>query len=266
MDFDDPIQRRVFFEVHRDLPREGPGNRSSTLEALQRVHDAPGAVTPLRVLDVACGPGMQTLDVALNLPQAHVVAVDLHAPFLRELGRRTAAAGVAERVSPIVADMHRLPLADGALDLVWCEGAAYIMGVEQALEAWRRLLRPGGACAFTEAVWLRDDPPAAVRACWEEYPDMGGVEDCRELIQRHGYDLLGDFVLPAAAWWDDYYGPMEARLAALDARYRGDPAAAGVLADCRAEIDIYRRFGDWYGYAFFVARKPRGEDPCRVER
>lgn len=85
---------------------------------------------------------------------------------------------------------------------------------------------------------------------------MGDVAHCRDLLSERGYELIGDFVLPPAAWWDDYYAPMEARLEAIEARYRENPAALEVLAECREEIDVYRRYGDWYGYAFFIARKP----------
>ncbi|MFU8816408.1 MAG: hypothetical protein ACNA7W_13745 [Pseudomonadales bacterium] len=99
-----------------------------------------------------------------------------------------------------------------ATDLVWCEGAAYLIGVGRALAGWREVLRPGGRLAFTEAVWLRDPAPAEVRACWDEYPAMS------------------------------------------------DASATRNLAACRQEIDIFRRHGDCYGYQFFVAKKPGGDD------
>lgn len=256
MDLNDPAQRRAFFEVHQDLPREGPGNRESTMRALDVVIAAGGS-PPARVLDIGCGPGMQTLDLAGALPDATLLALDLHERFLHDLGRRAADAGCADGVHPVRADMTRLPVADAAVDAVWCEGAAYIMGVDVALEAWLRVLRSGGFVAFTEAVWLKGGAvPEPVHACWQEYPGMGDVEHCRALIRQRGYTLLDDFVLPPEAWWDDYYVPMEARLRILEER-ADEPGVAPVLAACREEIDICRRFGDWYGYAFFIARKPQ---------
>lgn len=255
MDLSDPIQRRTFFQVHQGLPREGPGNTQSTLKALELARPSADWGDPVQVVDVACGPGMQTLDLISALPGARILALDLHEDFLRDLGQRAAGTAADAHVAPVRGDMRHLPLRDAAADLVWCEGAAYIMGVEQALETWWRLLRPGGVCAFTEAVWLRVDPPPPVRACWAEYPAMADLEACRGLIRRVGYELLGHFVLPGEAWWDDYYGPMSGRIEALAAS-DPEPGAAAVLAECRQEIDIWRRFGDWYGYAFFVARKP----------
>jgi SAM-dependent methyltransferase len=254
MDFADHRQRAVFFDVHSGLPREAPGSRASTGRALALAGVA--ARAGLRVLDVACGPGAQTLDLAILLPGADIVALDLHAPFLSALRERISAAGVHARVMAVRADMARLPVADASIDLVWCEGAAYIVGVGAALALWQRVLRPGGIAAFTEAVWLRADVPDVVRALWAEYPAMVDVPATRERIGAAGFDLLGDFLLPEAAWWDDYYGPMAVRIDALTRRYRHDSVASAVLDECRHEIDVFREHSDCYGYAFFVARNP----------
>ena len=63
----------VFRDIHRGLPRQGPGTDATTLAALDL---CVGAHEPARVLDVGCGPGMQTLAIACSL-NAHVVAVDV---------------------------------------------------------------------------------------------------------------------------------------------------------------------------------------------
>jgi len=249
MDFADPHQRRIFFELHSGLPREGPGNRDSTARAIAMVGALP---TRPRILDIACGPGMQTMDLAALLPEARIVAVDMHEPFLEELQRRAAAAGVAHRIEALRADMAALPFATGCFDLIWCEGAAYIMGVGNALRAWRPLLRDGGKLALTEAVWLKPDAPEPVRRCFAEYPAMGDVASNRKLVRDCGYELLGDFVLPDAAWWDDYYGPMEERLADLTSKYAGDSVATAVLAENREELELFRLYSGYYGYVFLI--------------
>jgi ubiquinone/menaquinone biosynthesis C-methylase UbiE len=206
-----------------------------------------------RVLDIACGPGMQTMDLARLLPDAEIVAIDTHTPFLAEVDRRARAAGVAGRVRTVEADMRALPFDDSSFDLLWCEGAAYLMGVAEALRAWRRLLRPGGRVALSDAVWLCPDPPAAVRRWWAEYPEMRDLAGCRALVAESGYRLLGDLILPAESWCTHYYDPVATRLAELAPNYAGDPVAEAVLQEARDEIAIQRDFADTCGYAFLVA-------------
>ena len=200
------------------------------------------------------------------LPGARIVAVDNHPPFLDELDRRAAERGVGDRVETRNADMKALDFPPGRFDLVWCEAAAYVMGFRQALESWRPLLSPDGKMAVSEVVWLRSDPPPALRRFWSaEYPAITDVAGCRALAREAGYELRGDFVLPEEAWWENYYAPLEARLAALEARYAGDPAAQGVLAEHREEIDFYRRYREYYGYCFFVlARSAAHPSTTRV--
>jgi SAM-dependent methyltransferase len=249
MDFADPEQRRVFFDVHSGLPREGPGNRASTERALA----VAGVLPPRpRVLDIACGPGMQTLDLADLLPNAKITAIDGHAPFLIELRSRAAERGYSQRITTQLADLRALPFAPGSFDLIWCEGAAYIMGFERALHAWQPLLTRTGRIAITEPVWLRADAPAHVREQWTSYPAMTDVAGCRAAVARAGLQLLGDFVLPEAAWWDHYYGPMQTRLGELARTYANDPIAQAVLEDCAREIAIYRDYASFYGYVFLI--------------
>ena len=249
MDFSDARQRTAFFAIHSDLDREGPGNGPSTRRALALAQPLPRRP---RVLDIACGPGAQTLDLAASLPDASIVVVDSHAPYLEQLRRRAIVAGCSDRIATVHGDMSALDLRPGVFDLIWCEGAAYIMGVPAALRAWRPLLREGGRIALTEAVWLRDDPPPEVRANWAEYPAMVDVPAVRDQFEAAGYALLGDFVLPSEAWWE-YYGPIVARLARLKGRFDDDPVAAAVIEEGRAEVECYRKHPDYFGYAFFIA-------------
>ena len=250
MNLSDPAQRRVFLDVHSALPREGPGNRASTARALCLMGALPKA--PL-IVDVA---GAQTLDLAELVPDAHIVAIDAHPPYLDELRRRTAGAGIANRVDVLRGDMRVLPFEPGSVDVLWCEGAAYVMGVPAALEAWAPLLDAGGRIALTEPVWLSQDAPDAVRANWAEYPAMTDVESCRAIVRRAGFNLLGDFLLPESAWWDDYYGPLEARARLLVDKYRGEPVAQAVIDDALSEVAIYRDYAAYYGYQFFVMSRP----------
>lgn len=253
MDFEDPKARAVFFDIHCGLQREGPGNRDSTRRALDLARPLPEQP---KVLDIACGPGMQTMDLADLLPDAEIAAIDNHRPFVEEANRRAAECGVAERVRAEFGDMRSLDFDPARFDLIWCEGAAYIMGVGNALRGWRPLLKPGGRLALTEAVWLRSDAPDPVRQCWAEYPEMGDIDACRTLVRDCGFDLLGDFVLPEAAWWDDYYTPMERRLDQLAPKYAGDAVAEAVLGESRQEIAVFRDCAAYYGYIFLVMTRP----------
>ena len=83
---------------------------------------------------------------------------------------------------------------------------------------------------------------------------MGDVDQCLERVRRAGFEVLHSFVLPDAAWWDDYYTPLEARLGVLRSQYRTDSAALEALELFGTEIEYFRRWSDYYGYLFVSAR------------
>jgi len=51
----------IFFEIHKDLPREGPGGNEYTRKAFYMLGDLPPEPY---ILDIGCGPGMQTIELA----------------------------------------------------------------------------------------------------------------------------------------------------------------------------------------------------------
>lgn len=245
------MTNEIFFEVHSGLPREAPGDDASTLRALKMMADLPPSP---RILDIGCGPGAQSILLARETG-ARVTAVDTHQPFLDEAQRRAREAGLAERVITRNQSMDALDFPAGSFDAIWCEGAAYIMGVARALRAWQKLLKPRGYLAFTDAVWLTDNPAPEALAFWEaSYPAMQNIADLLVACAAAGYEILGQFVLPESSWMENYYKPMEARIEALREKYRDNPPALLALDEEQAEIEIYRKYHDAYGYAFAVLR------------
>jgi ubiquinone/menaquinone biosynthesis C-methylase UbiE len=241
----------LLVDLHHGLDRLGPGDRASTLQALALCSDLPE--TP-DVLDVGCGTGAATLVLADALSGAHT-ATDLFPPLLETADGRFRSAGIADRARTLQADMRALPFPNESFDLVWCEGAAYIMGFDAALTSWRRLLRPGGYLVVTEASWFQDDPPAELAEFWAEgYPAMRSVEENLDAAREQEYEVQGCFPLPDEAWTQGYYGPLGERLESFAEKHGRSAEAEAVVGMTRQEVDLFNRYSAFYGYAFYVLR------------
>ena len=249
--FDNPRLFEIFLDVQRGLPRQGPGSDECTLKALSMCR---GLIDKPSVLDIGCGPGMQTIALVKAL-HGNVAALDLFPEYLDELKERALRERVLERIDLRTGDMNALSFQESSFDLIWAEGSAYIMGFKNALETWKPLLNPGGFIALSELVWLKPDPPEEVYEFFKAvYPAMTDVPSNIDTIEALGYKLQGHFTLPDAAWWDHYYTPLEAKLPALCDKYAGDDEALSVVNMTAREIEMRRRFLEWYGYEFFVSR------------
>lgn len=238
-----------FWMIHNCLPREGPGDNESTRKAYKMLKGLPEKP---RILDIGCGPGMQTVELA-KLSGGQIVALDFHEHFLEQLRETIQREGVADIVKPVKGDMCDLEYADGSFDVVWSEGAIFVIGFEQGLQEWRRLLAPNGYVVVSELTWLQHDVPDEIKEyMMHEYPAIKTVEENIEVVQNSGYRLIGSFVLPVKSWWDNYYRPIEAKLPSLKTRYGSDEEAMQVIKMQEIEIEMFRKFSDYYGYVFYI--------------
>ncbi len=246
------MDMEALFTLHRDIPREGPGSDEATMEAIRRLPPLPSRP---RILDLGCGPGKQTLVLARHF-QTPIIAVDFHGPYLDCLRRSAEAEGLSELVITRLGRMEELEERPGSVDLIWIEGAIFIVGFAEGLRLCRPLLLDRGLLVASEATWLADDPPAEARAFWDaEYPAMTTVEGNVKTAAECGYDVFDHFTLPQSAWWDEYYMPLGERVAKLRAQGDIDPGLAQVLDETEREIHICERHGDSVGYVFYLMRK-----------
>ena len=271
-------QNDFFFEAFDGLKRLAPGSEDSTAAAL----DLYGG-EPKRILDMGCGTGASTLVLAKRFPGAEIVALDKHAPYLRQLNEDAKASGVEQRIRCMHMAMEECWrfFDPESFDLIWAEGSIYIVGFAQGLKEWKRLLKMGGCMAVSELTWLSPHPSEESRDFWAAaYPEMTGISDHLSKIRDAGYQVLGHRILPPQDWLHEYYGPLEANLKLMTEKYGGaDPEGEARLAGrasvwtspetaeteqamvmetvdvLRGEMDVYARNRKDYSYVFYVMRK-----------
>ena len=244
--------RDVLADIRRDICRENQARLAFTRRAFRALH---GLRKP-RILDVGCGTGGPTLELA-RLSDGEIVAMDIDQAALDELQRTAGEAGVSARITVVNRSMLDMDFVEECFDVVWSEGAVLAIGFSEALEEWRKFIRPGGFLVIHEAIWLRPDPPEEIASYWHRmYPAMRTASHHIEEIRRFGYELVDCFPLPEDAWWVDYYEPLEQRIRGLQDD-RSDPEVQRLIADQQREIDLYKRSRKWYGSAFFIMHKSK---------
>lgn len=114
-----------------------------------------------RVLDVGCGAGATTLDLARRVgPSGASTGVDISAPLLEAARRRV---GTAANVAFIEADAQTHAFGEATFDVVTSRfGVMFFADPDVAFANLWRAIRPGGALAF--ACWrsAADNPLAQV--------------------------------------------------------------------------------------------------------
>lgn len=238
-----------FYQVFESLPRQGPGSMDATTRAFSYI---PPLSEDATILDVGCGSGTQTRDLAA-LTHRPITAVDNHQPFLNSIDAWAAQNGVSGRIKTICASMDALPFEKEQFNLIWSEGAIFIIGFEQGLAAWKPFLKKGGHMVVSDAAWFEPNPPDELMAWWKTEGYIPATEEeLAERVRKAGLRLVTTFRLPEEGWWENYYVPMLARIAELRKDHGNDPAAAGIMDMLEHEAETYRKFKRYYGYTFFV--------------
>lgn len=147
--------------------------------------------------------------------------------------------------------MDAIGYVPNTFDLIWSEGAAYIIGLERALAEWKQYLKPGGKLVLTEICWLVDKPSPVPKKFWgESYPAMSTAHQARRIMLENGYKIIDEYLLPSSDWFDEYYNPLKIKHKQLSVNANETMKQAITLS--RQEVELYERYGSEYGYVGFV--------------
>ncbi|MER5339810.1 L-histidine N(alpha)-methyltransferase [Streptomyces mirabilis] len=137
---------------------------------------------PRRIVDLGCGTGAGTLALLERFPEAQLTAVDLSAAHLNRLREKAAAAGAADRVRIVRADLDATAWPElGTPELVWASASMHHMpDPDRTLRQVHDLLAPGGLFAVVELAgfprFLPEDAPE----------DAPGLEErCHAALDHH---------------------------------------------------------------------------------
>lgn len=134
----------------------------------------PDLVPGLRVLDIGCGPGTITVDLAQRVAPGLVTGMDESAVVLENARAHARTAGV-DNVEFVVGDTYALDVKDDSVDLVHIHQMLHhLSDPVAALREARRVARPSGLVAAREVDYAG--------AIW--YPLLPSLQDWATLYQK----------------------------------------------------------------------------------
>lgn len=239
-------------EYFLNTERQGPGSPEVTLKALGFIDNL---TDQSLIADLGCGTGGQTMVLAQHAP-GHITGLDFFPGFIDRFNSNACGLNLQDRVKGIVGSMDNLPFGEGELDLIWSEGAIYNIGFERGLNEWRKYLKTGGYIAVSESVWFTEERPVEIHDFWmEAYPQIDTIPNQVALIQKAGYLPVASFILPETCWTEHYFAPLVKAREKFLAKYPGNKTAEELVAMSHHEEVLYRKYREFYGYVFYIAKK-----------
>jgi len=236
----------------------------------------PHLAAGMSLLDVGCGPGTITADLAARLAPGAVTALEMTDAAL-DLARAEAAERGTANIEFAVGDVHALAFPDGTFDVVHAHQVLqHVADPVQALREMRRVCKPGGLVAARDSdyagfTWF---PASAELDEWLRlYRDAaranGGEPDAGRRMLSWAHQAGFTAVTPSAGTWC-YATPEErtwwAQLWA-DRFQHSDIARQLVAGGAASEADLRRIADGWLAWGaepdgWFVVL--HGEILCRA--
>ena len=247
MDFDFEIIR----QIHKDMPRQGAGRNKYTQKAYEMI---PPIVKP-RILDIGCGPGMQTIKLA-KMSEGEVIGIDIFEQYLDQLRESIRKENLEDRVNAENMSMTEITYPEKYFDIIWAEGSIFIIGFEKGLLEWKKYLKGNGFIAIHDMAYIKDNPPKDLEDFWQStYPEIKTFNEHIEIIEKSGYKVLGYFPLPDDAWWEFYYNPLQKRLPGLKQKFKDNPKGLEYIDFTEVEIEMHKKYNKWYASVFYIMQK-----------
>jgi SAM-dependent methyltransferase len=191
------------------------GHHESVLRSHQRrtAEDSAAYLVPhlrpgLSLLDVGCGPGTITADLAALVAPGSVVAVDQSADVL-DVARAETRRRNLDNVAFATADVHQLEFPDGAFDVVHAHQVLqHVADPVRTLREMRRVCRPGGIVAARDAdyagfIWFPRLP--ALDLWLDLYSTVhranGGEPDAGRRLLSWALEAGFDDITPTGSVW-----------------------------------------------------------------
>ena len=222
------MPQNLYREINRD------SSRKRLLKYTRKAFKLLPKLDKPRILDVGCGSGVQTLELA-RLSKGEVVGIDINQSLIDEVNRKIRREGFSNRVKAETCSVVELDFPDESFDVIWVEAAIHAIGFEKGLKKLRPLLKPNGFLVLHEEM-------RKVSSELEETPSLG-------------YQLMKHFLLPADAHWVDYYEPLESRIKGLREKHKDNSEALKMLKQVQDEIDMVKENPSKFRSAFYIMKK-----------
>jgi ubiquinone/menaquinone biosynthesis C-methylase UbiE len=255
--FDDETARRLeAIYLHPDV-----------VERRRRVRQALALRPGDRMLDVGCGPGFLTAEIAAEVgPSGWVCGIDVSPSSLALARARCGGEGVAAWADIREGDAVALPFPDASFDaVVATQVYEYVGDLPTALAELFRVLRPGGRAVIVDTAWdslvwhaADRERAAAILSAWDEHlADPSLPRTLLPRLRRAGFAVgRPEAMTVLNLEWDGYSKGLAGLIAGFVAGRRGitRETADAWLADL-GQLDDTDEYFFSLDQFLFVAKK-----------
>lgn len=188
--------------IRQEFSRQAEAMSSATIftdeQILTRIRDAAGLTRHMRVLDLACGPGI--VSAALAHDAGDVMACDITPTMLTRTRRRCVDANISN-VHCTIAQAEILPFANATFDAVVNRSALHHFSHPAAvINEMARVTKPSGRLVIVDVISSEDAEAAALHNALETLRDPSHVRMLPQSETLHHLTKAGIEIQSTLTW------------------------------------------------------------------
>jgi malonyl-CoA O-methyltransferase len=156
---------------------------------LERLHYL--KIKPQRILDLGCGPGFFSYELAKIYPKAQIVSIDLATQMLVQAQKKQT---WRRKWSLVAADMQFLPFTNGVFDLIFANQVIHWGGpLSLIFRELNRVMKVNACLMFTT---LGPDTFKELKSAWSQADSFAHVNEFADMHDVGDYLLSEQFLEP----------------------------------------------------------------------
>jgi len=207
--------------------------RGRSLKHTRRAYRLLPSLEQPRILDIGCGLGQQTMELA-RLSGREVVGIDIDHSAVSRLQQRIDQANAGDRIKAIHVSLFDNKFDDECFDIIWEQGVLHLLDESKSFAECRRLLKPNGYLVMHETIlWFKCS---------------------QKKLPEFGFKLMEEHILPKHFWWTNYGAPLGDRIKA----YRdvhGDASDSKKLAEYESVVASMKRDPDRTDCGIYLVKR-----------
>jgi ubiquinone/menaquinone biosynthesis C-methylase UbiE len=192
------------------------------------------AIKQPHILDLGCGTGVPTLEIA-GLSDGKIVAVDIDQASLDVLRKKIEILNLKDRISIVQSSVFEADLPENHYDIIVAEGILHITGFERGLRTFSRLLKDNGYFLIHDE--FRDEKKKL------------------KVIAKYRFELVKFFIMDEEIWREEYYGYMEKKIMDMEKMDSDHSIPEELIKPLKDEIAMFKKDPSGSKSIYYVLKK-----------
>ena len=188
-----------------------------------------------RLLDIGCGTGLPTMELA-KLSEGEVIGIDIDKNALDKLNLELEKRKLSGLIKTIYCSLYQFDFPDQSFNVIWEEGVFHLLELNQVLTICYKLLKDKGCLVMFETItWIKDK---------------------FKIFTDYGFKLINQIILPENYWWLEYYLPLENLIKVLCAKYKNSKELED-FKPYEREIEMVKKNPRKFDCGFYIMQKSK---------